>query len=222
VSQRYRDGEASPAIARAEGISKRRVLGILSRHGVERRPWPRPVKYPEPGERVCARSGCDRRFRPKPSDAARGNGNYCSRAHADEAKRKYARPEPRVCPVTGVTFTPTSVQVANGRGHFATLEAYWESDYLADLTSDRLRALHADPVWNARWAYSRHRSTRLFGRANKQLAEAKGKTLGPRGGLDRVQREEILSRHAAGQSQRQIALYTGHDRKTIRRVILAG
>jgi hypothetical protein len=49
----------------------------------------------------------------------------------------------------------------------------------ADKMTATMNELYADPRRKGRWAYSRHRSTREWGRANRELAAAKGRKLGP-------------------------------------------
>ena len=74
---------------------------------------------------------------------------------------------------------------------------------------EAMAAKRDDAKFNARWGLVRHNTTKLFG------------YLGGPKGLDEVERDDILDRHRSGQSQRQIALYTGRDRKTVRRVLAA-
>lgn len=98
---------------------------------------------------------------------------------------------------------------------------------LSETMTAKMNELHADPVRKARWAHTRHGSTRFYGRANRELAAAKGNKVGPRfTEVDVVKAEKILrlsdEKNADGKprhSQRTIARMVGVSRSSVRNVL---
>src|SRR6266508_1952379 len=79
-------------------------------------------KHPDPGERVCARDGCDNRFTPPARDVARGHGRYCTRDCYWLAERRHPEPSERPCANCGRLFTPKQPALAvTGRGKYCDL-----------------------------------------------------------------------------------------------------
>jgi hypothetical protein len=108
----YAEGYGSPRIAARVGCGHRIVLKHLRALGVPihhrgRRRLPRPP---------CLRCG---------AEAASPRHRYCA-ACTRRLRKRYPRPEPRVCELDGcdVVFTPQAVKVAAGAGRFCSYD-HW-------------------------------------------------------------------------------------------------
>lgn len=82
------------------------------------------------------------------------------------------------------------------RAHYDRLREEYQRFHAAKMTAT-MNELYADPRRKARWAYDRHRSTRLYGPLNKLIAEEKGKELGPRPLTDQKHKNAQLVRREA-------------------------
>lgn len=121
----------------------------------------------------CSRSGCDN---VTPFD-------HCWKHRADE-------PVERVCKWCGDRFFVKAYVAKIGKGQYCSQEHNMRAQSAArpdrfpgprapEAARRFLKELHADPVRQSRWNLNRHRSTKVAGRRNKELAAIKGNDVGP-------------------------------------------
>jgi DNA-binding CsgD family transcriptional regulator len=127
VAELCEQGLSNRAIAVRLGVAlvsvqkDRRVLGIAAPTGAPRR-------LPRPDQRTCRLEGCDATFTPNARDAARGQGDYCSREHSNQARRIHPKVGDRVCalPECGSAFTARDAHAARGWGRYCSADCHNE------------------------------------------------------------------------------------------------
>jgi transcriptional regulator with XRE-family HTH domain len=127
-------------------------------------------------------------------------------ARSQGARPKYDDPGERICAHEDCDkpFRPTRTQAAAGWGKFCSLEHYWTSSHFRAMSSERLTALHADPIRNAKWGYKRHGTTHGYGRAASAIAATRGNRPGPKSKAEKL-RSQIVAAWKEGVSQPRIA-----------------
>lgn len=213
VARLYPDLRNQRKIAEALGVGQSTVGRHLRALGIAQPPAGRPVKYPPVQLGVCGTPGCTDPECDLPYGTCHCDSRRCWRTTpiAGKSDRRRRHIKGKHC-----LFV---------RGH-DRLSDEGRRIQSAGMTA-KMNALHADPQRKAKWAYRRHGSTRLYGRANRELAARKGKKVGPKfTEVDVVKAEKILGlsdeKNADGKprhSQRAIARMVGVSRSSVRNVL---
>jgi hypothetical protein len=150
------------AIALELGVGPTTVLRWLDARGVPRRAAGRPEKYPPTELGACGTPGCTDPGCSIPFGTCHcGCGARTPIAARHDRRRGYIKGKPE-------RFL---------RAHYDRDREEYRRFHAAKMTAT-MNELMSDPQRRADWAYSRHKSTRLYGRASRELAAAKGTKLG--------------------------------------------